>query len=404
MGQKDPPYWGKANDMKYRVKRAELWQGIDTVLDAVPAKPALPMLANLLLVAEEESLSLTATDLDLSIRTQIPAAVQRRGRVAVPARTLAEIVREWPEGELAIEVNDERLVLSGSLGDENRGHGAYALPGMSADDFPPMPTSLTGLSVDWKAVEGFDAKGLIEMINKTAFAVSRDDTRPILNGVFWKLTGQGIEMVATDGHRLAHHRRRLDLSRQIPGEGTEAIVPPQALNQVVKLLNSGVGRRELQRITIGDSQVLFDLGDTQLLSRRIEGPFVDYQQVIPRDNDRQLRLASDHLLPAVRRVSILASSYTHQIRLKLGKNQLELTATSPEIGGEAREVLPAVYHQEEMEVGYNANYLMEILRKMNAPEVVFELKNSLTAAVLRPGELAEGEEYYCLLMPLRPTG
>ncbi|MBT3784811.1 DNA polymerase III subunit beta, partial [bacterium] len=266
--------------MKLSVTRSELWRGIDTVLDAVPSKPALPVLSNILLVAEKDGLSLAATDLDLSIRTQIVAAVERPGSITVPARTFAEITREWPEAELTIEVSDDRLRLSGSLGEVEGSEGAYSLSGMPADDFPGMPERLSGLSLELDKIEGLDSQGLGKMISKTAFAVSRDDTRPVLNGVLWRIDAEGMLMVATDGHRFAHYRKKLNLGDEVQGEGADAIMPPQALSQVVKLLG---GTDELVRVTLGESQVLFDLGATQLLSRLIEGPYVDYTQVIPKE-------------------------------------------------------------------------------------------------------------------------
>ena len=387
--------------MKLIVDRNALWQGIDTVLDAVPSKPALPVLANILLEAEGKTLSIAATDLDLSIRTQVPAAVEEKGRITVPARTLAEITREWPEAELSIEVQDDRLKLSGRLGDADSSEGAYSLAGMEAEEFPSMPTALDGISLN---LGGADAEGgvLVDMINKTSFAVSRDDTRPVLNGVLWRIDTQGMEMVATDGSRLACYRLALDLEDQVKGEEeTAVIVPPQALSQIVKLLGGHEGPVE---ITLGETQILFDLGHAHLLSRLIEGPYVDYTQVIPQSNEKELKIASEDLLPAVRRVSILSSSYTRQVRFKLSSGQVELSAASPEIGGEAREVIPAEYSEEDMEIGYNAQFLMEILRKMDTPGIRFELNNHVTAALLKPTEQKEGEDYFCLLMPLRPTG
>lgn len=388
--------------MKLTVDRNKLWQGIDTVLDAVPSKPALPVLANILLVAEENTLSLSSTDLDLSIRTQVPATVEKTGSITVPARTFAEIAREWPEAELSIEVEDERLRLSGRLGDADAdsGEGAYSLSGMVADEFPSMPTTLEGVSITFGESNGMDAKVLLDMINKTSFAVSKDDTRPVLNGVLWRLDSQGMEMVATDGSRLACYRRALDLQVGADEEAA-VIVPPQALTQIGKLLS---GHEGVVHVTLGETQLLLNTGSTHLLSRLIEGPYVDYTQVIPKENDRCLRVASENLLPAVRRVSILSSSYTRQVRLKLDKTSIELSAASPEIGGEAREVIPAGYDGDSMEIGYNAQFLMEILRKMDAPEVRFELNNHVTAALLKPDPDQEGEDYFCLLMPLRPTG
>ena len=387
--------------MKLRVDRNELWKGIDTVLEAVSSKPSLPVLANILLDADEKTLSLSATDLDLSIRTQVPATVEEKGRTTISARKLAEIAREWPEAEMSIEAQDERLKLSGRLGDAESSEGAYSLSGIEADEFPSMPTVLDGVSLSL-GEDQTETNILANMISKTAFAVSGDDTRPVFTGVLWRIDAQGMEMVATDGSRLACYRKAIDLQNQVQGDQeTAVIVPPQALNQIVKLLSSHKGPVD---VTLGETQVLFDIGPTHLLSRLIEGPYVDYAQVIPQNNKKELKIASEDLLPAVRRVSILSSSYTRQVRFKLNSGQVELSAASPEIGGEAREVVPAQYDSEEIEVGYNAQYLMDILRRMDAPEVCFQLNDHVTAALLRPTEQKEGEDYFCLLMPLRPTG
>ena len=388
--------------MKFTVERNELWRGIETVLDVVPAKPAMPILSNLLLSAEGDRLSLAATDLDLSIRTSVGAVIEKEGRVTVPARTLAEIAREWPETVLDIRVEGERIQLSGKLGTDAGGEGAYSLSGIPADDFPLMPTSLDGMSIDWTQLPAVDGDSLSKMIDKTAFAVSRDDTRPVLNGVFWRIGEDGMDMVATDGSRLACYRRNLDLKDQIHGqEASEVIVPPQSLAQVVKLVAK---QHDVEQVTVDRSQVLFDMGETRLLTRLIEGPYVDYDQVIPKDNDKELRISTEQLLPTVRRVSILSSSYTRQVRMRLGAGSVELSASSQELGGEAREQLPAIYQDEEMEIGFNATYLLEILRKIDSKEVRFALNNPVTAALLRPVDQGPDEDYFCLLMPLRPSG
>ena len=213
--------------MKLRVNRNELWRGVDTVLEAVSSKPSLPVLANILLEADEKTLFLSATDLDLSIRTQVPAIVEEEGRTTVSARKLAEITREWPEAELSIEVQDERLKLSGRLGDAERSEGAYSLSGIEAEEFPNMPTALDGVSLNLGEDEA-ETHVLVGMINKTAFAVSGDDTRPVFNGVLWRIDAQGMEMVATDGSRLACYRLAIDLQDQVQGDQeTAVIVPPK---------------------------------------------------------------------------------------------------------------------------------------------------------------------------------
>lgn len=385
--------------MKLTVDRNQLWRGLGTVLDAVASKPAQPVLSNVLLDAQGDHLTLSATDLDLSIRTRVVASVGVPGRVTVPARTLAEITREWPEAALSLTIEDSRLVLSGRLGQASGGEGRYALSATSPDEFPEIPDRLDGLRLVFGQSNGLDGTLVRAMIEKTSFAVSRDETRPVLNGVLWRIEPELMVMVATDGSRLAEFRRTWEGGSGVEGSA-EVIMPPKACSQLAKLLESPEG---LAEAVLGESQVLFQIGETQLLSRIIEGPYVDYEQVVPRENDRRLTIAVDLLLPAVRRVSILSSSYTHQVRLHMKDGTLELTASSQEIGGEAREVIPADYSSDELEVAYNSHYLMEILRRLGSEEVIVDLRDSVTAAVVRPSEQLDGEDAYYLLMPMRPS-
>tara|TARA_B100001996_G_scaffold190803_1_gene145923 strand:- start:108 stop:1271 length:1164 start_codon:yes stop_codon:yes gene_type:complete len=387
--------------MKLTVTRNDLWKGIDTVLDVVPSKPALPVLSNICMRATEDGLYLSATDLDLSVTTHIQAKVESTGSITVPARTFADITREWPETELSIVVEKERLQLFGNLGDSKSGEGAYNLSGMPTDEFPKTPTSIEGLTLSLQDDTTLNSAKFLEMISKTAFAVSKDDTRPVLNGVFWHIVGNKMEMVSTDGSRLACYRTSLDLDLQDDDEA-RVIVPPQALNKISKILADS---QESPKITLGQTQILFKTGKTHLSSRLIEGPYVDYAQVLPKSNEKELCVDSNLLHAAVKRVSVLASAYTRQVRLKLGDSSIELSTASPEIGGEAREVIPAVYDGENFDVGYNAQFLMEIIRKMDTPTIVFKLSDAVTAAVVKSQIDDDGvNEYFCLLMPLRPAG
>ena len=387
--------------MKLTVTRNDLWKGIDTVLDVVPSKPALPVLSNICMRATEDGLYLSATDLDLSVTTHIQAKVESTGSITVPARTFADITREWPETELSIVVEKERLQLFGNLGDSKSGEGAYNLSGMPTDEFPKTPTSIEGLTLSLQDDTTLNSAKFLEMISKTAFAVSKDDTRPVLNGVFWHIVGNKMEMVSTDGSRLACYRTSLDLDLQDDDEA-RVIVPPQALNKISKILADS---QESPKITLGQTQILFKTGKTHLSSRLIEGPYVDYAQVLPKSNEKELCVDSNLLHAAVKRVSVLASAYTRQVRLKLGDSSIELSTASPEIGGEAREVIPAVYDGENFDVGYNAQFLMEIIRKMDTPTIVFKLSDAVTAAIVKSQIDDDGvNEYFCLLMPLRPAG
>ncbi len=390
--------------MKITISRNDLWKGIETVLDVVPSKPALPVLSNLCMIASKDGLYLSATDLDLSVTTFIQAKVESTGSITVPARTFADIAREWPETNLSIIVDNDRLQLFGNLGDSKNGEGVYNLSGMPTDEFPKTPTKIDGLTLSLQENTPLNSSKFLEMINKTAFAVSKDDTRPVLNGVYWKIEAKKMEMVSTDGSRLACYRKFIDLDLDGHDEAS-VIIPPQALNKISKIISDS---QESAEITLGKTQVLFKTENTYLSSRLIEGPYVDYTQVLPKTNEIELCVDSTLLHAAVKRVSILASAYTRQVRLKLEDSTIELSTASPEIGGEAREVIPAIYNEEKLDIGYNAQFLMEIIRKIDTSNIVFKLSDAVTAAIVKSHIDNDGndgvDEYFCLLMPLRPTG
>lgn len=386
--------------MKVSIEKEELLKGIQAVIDIVPSKTALPVLSNILIDASNgQGVCLSATDLDISITCKLSATIEDAGSTTVPARKFSEIVRELPEESLSLIAEEGRVMLQRQSGAE----GTYALMSVPADDFPELPTEIDGTEIAFADGEEDmpDTNTLNEMVFKTNFAVSRDETRPVLNGVLWQVGDGRMTMVATDGHRLVKYSR---IQQGLPENNTEAIVPPRALNHVVKLMNGGVS---LQKAQFGQSHVLFSLRDEddgeaiQIFSRVIEGPYIGYEQVIPQNNGKRLRVSNSHLLPAVRRVSILASTQTHQLRLAIKKNELELSATSQEIGGEAREHLDVDYDAEEMVIGYNSTYLQDVLRRITCDEVLFELDSAVAAGIIRPGEQLEGEDYLCLLMPLR---
>jgi DNA polymerase-3 subunit beta len=391
--------------MKVSIEKNELLKGIQAVIDIVPSKTALPVLSNILIDANNGSdVCLSATDLDISITCKLSATIEDPGATTVPARKFSEIVRELPDESLSLTAEEGRVTLQRQSGAE----GTYALMSVPADDFPELPSEIEGPEIAFLSDEDEDSENasadsnvLSEMISKTVFAVSRDETRPVLTGVLWQIGNGRMTMVATDGHRLVKYSRIQD---GLPDDNRDAIIPPRALNHVVKLMGGGV---DLQKAQLGQSHVLFSLGDedsedtVQIFSRLIEGPYVDFEQVIPQNNGKRLRVSNSQLLPAVRRVSILASAQTHQLRLELQKNELALSATSQEIGGEARESMGVEYDEDEMTIGYNSGYLLDVLRRISCDEVLFELDSAVAAGIIRPGEQLEGEDYLCLLMPLR---
>lgn len=372
--------------MKITTDQAHLFSGIQIVSTVVPPRATLPVLSNVLLAAEQEELILSATDLDISISTRVHVEVVHPGEITVPARKLLQIVRELPDTRLSLETEEDRIALS-----SEQGH--YVLSGISADQFPGLPTDVEGMTVQT------DANLMRRMIEKTIFAASTDETNPVLNGVLWRIEdreGLGrMTMVATDGHRLA--RTISDLPEPV-GERAEAILPPKVLHQLVRLIAGGA---ELKKAVVGQNFVVFDLGTTVLFSRVIEGPYPNFEQVIPKQNEKKLVAARDVFVPAIRRVSILADAETHQVRLSLSENSMKLTSASRDIGAEAREMLQVSYQAEALEIAYDASYLMDILRNIDSEEVLFELDTPVSAGIVRPVQQEEGLDYLYLIMPLR---
>ena len=391
--------------MKAVIDREELLRGVNAVLDVVPSKTALPVLSNILIDASDsKAMRLSATDLDISIVCTLGASIEHPGATTVPARKFAEITREIPDQALQLTAEEGQVTIQRQGGAE----GTYALMSVPAEDFPELPSQIEGPELLFTENTDADGDVLREMIFKTAFAVSRDETRPVLNGVLWQVGNGRMTMVATDGHRLVKYAKSLSLVPEAEVVA-EAIVPPRALNHLVKLMSAG---SRLARVQFGQSHVMFDLvssdaseeteaGRIRLFSRLIEGPYVDYEQVIPQNNGKRLQVSNTLLAPAVRRVAILSSSQTHQVRLKLGTNQIELSANSQEIGGEAREILEADYVDEEMAIGYNSAYLLDILRRVDSDDVLLELDSPVSAGIIRPLQQPEGEDFLCLIMPLR---
>jgi DNA polymerase-3 subunit beta len=238
------------------------------------------------------------------------------------------------------------------------------------------------------------------MIRKTIFAISTDETRPALNGVLWQTKGEWMQMVATDGHRLAKISMK---NKKLKGLNEDVIIPPKALNLLTKL----VGEKEVDvGVIFSENNIIFCLDDVILSSRLIEGPYPNFDQVIPKDNEKKLIANKDLLMGTVKRVAILANTLTHQVKFSLKKGNLDLSSVNFDMGGEAKESIKCDYKNEHMDIGYNANYVLDILRQMDGDEVTFDLASPVAAGVVHATQKTKeaerlSEEYLCLLMPLR---
>jgi DNA polymerase III subunit beta len=368
--------------MKFKTDRANLHQAASKLLSIVPPKSTLPILSNILFELDKSKLSLKVTDLDVSMTSTIDVDAQKSGAIAVPAKVFYEIVRELPDFELEISTFENRMEIK-------CGAGIYKMSGFPPDDFPKLPDVHVGRQVK------MDGGLLSRMIRKVLFAVSRDETRPALNGILWHTTDEGLHMVATDGHRLAKVTRG-DL--KLGGVGKDIIVPPKVLDNLVKLMGDEPGEIG---IIINEGSIVFILENSVLTSRLLEGPYPNYEQVIPKENTKKAIMDKEILQAAVRRVAILSNSLTHQIKFTLKKDELELLATNFDFGGEARENLKVTYDADTMDIGYNANYIIDILKQADGNEVVFELNTPTSAAIIKSVEQQENETYFFLVMPLR---
>jgi len=233
------------------------------------------------------------------------------------------------------------------------------------------------------------------MVEKTRFAAATDRTRLALTGVYWKVEPGTMTMVATDGHRLALFERSVEIDITEP---VEMIVPPKALEHAVRIYGGGL---EIQSVVFGNKAVLFDFGTASIFSKVIEGPYPNFSQVIPENNSKFITLPTQEFEAGVRRVSVLSNSITHQIRMNINAGSVELTTTNADIGGEAHQNMDVEYDGESLVVGYNSNFFLEILRKIDTEQVVLELESPTTACIAKPVGMGDDEQLLYLIMPLR---
>lgn len=363
--------------MEVVLDRDAFLKGLQMVQNIVEPRQTLPILANVLLEAEGESVRLTATDLEVGARVSVPAKVGSKGTITVSARKLTEIVKELPAAAVALKVTENVTV---SL---RCGGATYRLVGLAADDFPPVvPAS----PQSWVTLE---AKTLREMLTQTSFAVSHDETRYALNGVLFVFQGKDVRMVATDGHRLALSARSL-------GKGiatATGIVPRKAVTEIMRVL----GASEEVQIAITENQFVLQMPNFVMTARLIEGQFPNYDAVIPRTHPGKISAARSVLSGALRRVAVMAEERNKPVKLALSPASLKVSASSQELG-EAEEILEVEYAGEEMVIGFNSRYLLEAMAALEKDQVVFEIKDAQSPGVIKS---AEDEGYCCVIMPMR---
>lgn len=364
--------------MKVTVTRENFHKGLSAVAATVPSRTTLPVLSNILVQTVEGGLQVRGTDLDISVSVRTPAEVNREGAITVPAKKIADIARELPDAPVALELVGGRVSVE-------CGNSKFRLNSLPSDEYPSFPD--VSFTDGWRLRSG----ELQRLSAHTSFAVSNEESRPVLNGVLWQLHGNEMRMVATNGHRLA--KMVVQVDGAVGGED-DLIVPPKALQQVERLF----GPNDELEIGRSESHLGFRTERTEVYTRVIEGPYPNYEQVLPKEHDRECVADRVELTAALRRMAIVASDQTHRVRLSFGPEKLLLAVQTPDLG-EAEDLVPIEYTGSPVEIGFNANYLLEVLRYIGSAEVKIALSAPERPVTFQPVE--SDDDYICLVMPLR---
>ena len=367
--------------MKVIIPLGELVKKMNAISSVVPTRTTMPILSTVLMSAKDKDIYFSATDLDISVRSKVEGEVKEEGAIAAPARKVAEIVKSLSGKDVSLAVDGEKLTIQ-------CGKSRFVVNGRKSEDFPKLPKQESRVTVK------MDPELLSRLIQKTVYAVSTDLTRPALCGVLWEVAAGGVSMISTDGHRLAKVDVAMDTGKI---EKMSVIVPPKALSTFKAYAE---GEDEIST-NFGENSISFEMKDSTIYSRLLEGPFPSYQRVIPENNEKELIIGRESLANATKRVSILSDALTHQVVFSLDKDKVILQVTTQDLG-EATEEIEASFSDEPMSIGYNASYIQDILRTIETEKISFLLDRPDNAGMIRPVEEAEqGLRHVCIVMPLR---
>src|SRR5438477_7076768 len=371
--------------MEITVSKAELLRELSATQGVVERKTTIPILSNYLFEAGGDRLSLTATDLDLSLRTSCNAKVKKEGACTIPARKLHDYVKLLPDADITIKMLENHWV---SI---RCGRSNTKMVGMARSNFPSLPVFPTA------GVVKIPAQVLRGMIARTSFAIANEESRYTLNGALMVLKPESITMVATDGHRLAHVERNGEKFEGVSGE-LKTLVPKKAMDELRSLVDAD---QDVETIEFAkdDSTLFFRIGPRLLTSRQLTGQFPNYEAVLPKDNSKSIPLRGEDLAAAIARVSQFADERSRAVRLKLEKGELKLSASSTETG-ESEDSIENDYNGESLTIGFNAQYIIDFLKAAGAGDVRLELKDSQSAGQLRPAN-SEDYKYRYIVMPMR---
>jgi len=361
--------------MKFTITKEILLNGIQTVQNIITTKAGLPILSHILIEAQDGNLRLVATDLDVGISCVIPVDIQEPGAITIPAKRLSDIVKELPSDTVNITTKKNNLVIIETESCQ------FKIMGLTRDEFPKLPEFKD------KEVIKLEQAGLKQMLTLTSFAASFDETRYILNGILFKTHKNNLTLVATDGKRLAIMEKKLpqDIEKDI-----NIIVPIKTIHELNRNLKEEGGIS----LILGNNQVLFDLGNVIIISRLVEGEFPDYKQVVPPVSDNHMKIGRTQFLLATKRAALLSTPDYQAVKLEIFKNKLVVSKSTPDVG-ESREEVSVAYQGKEMVIGFNPNYLIDVLKNLTEEEVELELTDSEKPGVMRTNG------YIYIVLPMR---
>ncbi|MBS1521254.1 MAG: DNA polymerase III subunit beta [Bacteroidetes bacterium] len=368
--------------MRFIVSTSTLLKQLQSVSGALSNSTVLPILENFLFEIKDGNLTISATDLQTSMTTSLTVEAKENGRIAIPSRILLDTLKSLPEQPIAFNIDDTTFAI-----EINAGDGKYKLSGENGEDFPKIPVVENASSVN------LPASVLAEAINKTIFAVSNDELRPAMTGVYCQLSTSSLTFVATDAHKLVRYRRK-----DAKAASTASfILPKKALN----LLKSALPSEDINvSVEYNSTSAFFKFSNINLVCRLIDERYPDYEAVIPKNNPNKLTIDRQAFLSSLNRVAIYANKTTHQVRLKISGSELNISSEDIDFANEAHERLSCQYDGEDMEIGFNAKFLIEMLKNLAGEEVMLEMSTPNRAGLLLPQNGDENEDVLMLVMPV----
>jgi DNA polymerase-3 subunit beta len=368
--------------MKISTSKTELQSALQKLSKATPTRSTLPILTSVLFDAQEDGTVLRTTDLEIAIVVSLPASLEETGSCAIPIQPLVEITNALPETRITISIDDSnRIKMSTEIGE-------YDLSGKPSEEFPALP------DVDNRKAAGIKGSILSEIIKTNLFAVSQDELKPALTGILFRFGDNMLTAVSTDGHRLVKYVRKDYESKEFQGD---VVIPKKFLNMISNILPAD----EIIQVWMGESHMTLSIGSDTYFTRIIDERFPDYESVLPKENDKTVSVKKDDILSGVKRVSIFSNRSTHQIALDISEGKIVLTTEDPERASKAKEELVADLNGEGVTIGYNANYLKDVLSHIGTEDLRIELKSSISAGLFYPGKQEKNSDLTMLLMPIR---